>query len=186
MALCFVQALSVNFIFSFMVSFLPLKHLLIFTPKKASFFFLNSYASWWVWQNFLLNYKSDAICFVWVFRFRSPAWNAVKLAGVQRGRTVLKVIRAESPAKHLLWLMLGVLPFIFCRSNCSSIKLIQLFPSVSPAGSEIFVHQSKHRDWEKGPVAHCRGPGSLFVCTLTTRSSNRSPQLLQECLQVGD
>lgn len=35
-------------------------------------------------------------------------------------------------------------------------------------------------------MAHRRGPGGLSVCNLTARSSDRSPQLLQECLQVGN
>lgn len=57
---------------------------------------------------------------------------------------------------------------------------------VSAAGSEGFVHQPQHRDRQERPMAHRRGSGSLPVCALTTGSSNRSPQLLQECLQVGN
>ncbi|XP_027882615.1 epoxide hydrolase 4 isoform X1 [Xiphophorus couchianus] len=52
-------------------------------------------------------------------------------------------------------------------------------------GPQSLVHQSEHRDREKGPMAHCRGLGSLLVCTLTAGSSDRSSQLLQECLQLA-
>ncbi len=34
-------------------------------------------------------------------------------------------------------------------------------------------------------MAHCRGPGGVSVRTVTAGSSDWSPQLLQECLQVG-
>lgn len=55
-----------------------------------------------------------------------------------------------------------------------------------PLGSESLVHEPQHRYWKERPMAHCRGPGGLSVCNLTARSSDWSPQLLQECLQVGN
>lgn len=57
--------------------------------------------------------------------------------------------------------------------------------AVSAAGSEVLVHQPQHRDREERPVADGGGPGGLPVCNVAAGSSDRSPQLLQERLQVG-
>ncbi|XP_036969432.1 uncharacterized protein ephx4 isoform X1 [Acanthopagrus latus] len=52
-------------------------------------------------------------------------------------------------------------------------------------GSEGLVHQPQHGDREERPLAHGGGPGGLPVRTVTARSSDWSPQLLQECLQLS-
>lgn len=58
--------------------------------------------------------------------------------------------------------------------------------ALSAAGSEGLVHQPQHGDREERPLAHRGGPGGLSVRTVTAGSSDWSPQLLQECLQVGN
>lgn len=60
-----------------------------------------------------------------------------------------------------------------------------LTESSSSPGSEGLVHQPQHGHREEGPLADGGGPGGLFVCSVTAGRSDRSPQLLQECFQVG-
>lgn len=73
------------------------------------------------------------------------------------------------------------------QSDCAGgINSPCCMPPSLPLGSESLVHQPQHRYWKERPMAHRRGPGGLSVCNLTARSSDRSPQLLQECLQVGN
>lgn len=72
--------------------------------------------------------------------------------------------------------------FLGCSSG--NTQLTQVSAAVSAAGSEVLVHQPQHRDREERPVADGGGPGGLPVRNVAAGSSDRSPQLLQERLQV--
>lgn len=64
-------------------------------------------------------------------------------------------------------------------------QLSEMIASFSAPGCEGLVHQPQHRYQQERPVADCRGLRGILVCNLTAGSSDWSPQLLQECLQVG-
>lgn len=63
-------------------------------------------------------------------------------------------------------------------------SLTEVLASFSAPGCEGLVHQPQHRYQQERPMADCRGLRGIFVCNLTAGSSDWSPQLLQECLQV--
>lgn len=146
----------------------------------------------WKW-NYL-----QARCSVWmmflyacvgVFRSKSAACNAVEAAVSQGGQ----IFGRRSPE-----LISPLLTHItLTRTSLCKCFLDQIVPdshinsprcllALSAAGSEGLVHQPQHGDREERPLAHRGGPGGLSVRTVTAGSSDWSPQLLQECLQVGN
>ena len=125
---------------------------------------------------------------VGVFRSKSAAHNVVEPAVSQGGQSCGR----RSPE-----LISPLLTHItLTRTSLCKCFLDQIVPdshinsprcllALSAAGSEGLVHQPQHGDREERPLAHGGGPGGLPVRTVTARSSDWSPQLLQECLQVG-
>ncbi|XP_063747149.1 epoxide hydrolase 4 isoform X2 [Eleginops maclovinus] len=81
----------------------------------------------------------------------------------------------------------GTIAWLFAINYPEMVTKLIVLNSPHPSvftGSEGLVHQPQHRDREERPLAHCRGLGGLSVRIVPAGGSHRSPQLLQESLQL--
>lgn len=126
---------------------------------------------------------------VGVFRSKSAACNAIE-AAVSQGRQIFGRRSPELISPLLTHITLTRTSLCKCFLDQivpdSHINSPRCLLALSAAGSEGLVHQPQHGDREERPLAHRGGPGGLSVRTVTAGSSDWSPQLLQECLQVGN